>query len=118
MTNLITRINAIRREQPALQSNDGLRFHLTSSDEIIAYSKTSPYCGARVLVVVSLNPNAVREGTVCVSLPDEPVPDGELYTMRDLLTGISYTWAGPWNYVKLDPSQPGHIFLVERSTAA
>jgi starch synthase (maltosyl-transferring) len=118
LSDLITRINTIRREQRALQYDGGLRFHLTSSDEIIAYSKTGPDHRARVLVVVSLNPYEVREGSVCVSLADDRVPEHELYTVRDLLTGISYTWHGPWNYVKLDPSQPGHIFLIERSTAA
>jgi starch synthase (maltosyl-transferring) len=123
---LIARINAIRREQPALQYSDSLRFHLTSSDEIIAYSKTAPFDyaqgkpvgGARILTVVSLNPHQMREGTVCLALDDYAVPDGERYTVRDLLTDLSYTWSGPWNYVKLDPLQPGHIFLVERPSAA
>ena len=123
LSDLITRVNTIRHNYKALQYNDGLRFHLTSNDEIIAYSKTAPFDSAqgrpsRIFMVVSLNPHEVREGTVCVALDDFAIPDGELYTVRDLLTGISYTWSGAWNYVKLDPSQPGHIFLIERPSAA
>jgi starch synthase (maltosyl-transferring) len=124
---LITRVNAIRREQAALQYNEGLRFHLTSNEEIIAFSKTAPFDSAqgkpvsstaRIFTVVSLNPQQTEEGTVCLALDDYAVPDGEHYTVRDLLTDLSYTWAGPWNYVKLHPSQPGHIFLIERPSPA
>jgi starch synthase (maltosyl-transferring) len=133
LSDLITRVNAIRRAQSALQYNDGLRFHLTSNDEIIAYSKVAPFDfaqgrpfdaaqgkpwrGPRIFTVVSLNPHEMREGTVCLALDDYAVPDGERYTVRDLLTDLSYTWSGAWNYVKLDPSLPGHIFLIERPSA-
>jgi starch synthase (maltosyl-transferring) len=116
LSDMIARVNAIRRSQPALQYNDGLRFHLTSNDEIIAYSKVGP-SGPRIFTVVSLNPHATREGTVCLALTEYPIADGERYTVRDLLTDLSYTWSGAWNYVKLDPSQPGHIFLIERPSA-
>ena len=126
LADLITRVNTIRREHEALQHNNGLRFHLTTNDELIAYSKTAPFDsaqgkpsgGSRIFTVVSLNPREIREGTVCLALDDDPIPDGELYTVRDLLTDLSYTWSGAWNYVKLDPSQPGHIFLIERPSAA
>jgi starch synthase (maltosyl-transferring) len=112
---LIRQVNGIRRTQRALQYNDGLRFHLTTSDEIIAYSKTPPVGpGARIFVVVSLNPHHTREGLVCLALPDYPVPDGESYTVRDLLTDQVYTWTGAWNYVRLDPDHPAHIFQVNR----
>lgn len=118
MSELIARVNAIRREHAALQYDGGLRFHLTTSDELIAYSKTPPDGGPRIFTVVSLNPREPRDGSVCLSLEDAVVPDGEPYVVRDLLTAHSYTWMGPWNYVKLDPLLPAHIFLVERSSAA
>jgi len=118
MSELITRVNAIRREHPALQYAGGLRFHLTTSDELIAYSKSAPAGGPRLFIVVSLNPHAARDGSVCLSLPDDVVPGAEHYVVRDLLTGRNYAWVGPWNYVKLDPALPAHIFLVERPSAA
>src|SRR5690606_6236722 len=72
---LIRQVNTIRRAWPALQYNNTLRFHLTTNDELIAYSKTVPGGTDRILTVVSLNPHAPREGWVCVSLPDDVVPE-------------------------------------------
>ncbi|MGE3275875.1 MAG: alpha-1,4-glucan--maltose-1-phosphate maltosyltransferase [Vicinamibacterales bacterium] len=116
---LIARVNRIRREHRAFQFNEGLRFHLSSNDRIIAYSKTAPGGQARLLTVVSLDPSAAQDGTVCVSLPDDPVGDGERYRVRDLLTGAAYDWQGPWNYVRLDPAAiPAHILLIERVRTA
>ena len=111
---LIRQVNSIRQTQPALQFNDGLRFHLTTSDDLIAYSKTGPAGSRRIVTVVSLSPHAAREGWVCLALPDYPVPDGESYAVRDLLTDRVYTWTGAWNFVRLDPDLPAHIFDVSR----
>ena len=39
LAELITRVNAIRREHPALQLDRTLRFHETGNDALLAYSK-------------------------------------------------------------------------------
>ena len=111
---LIAQVNKIRRTQPALQYNESLRFHLTSSNDLIAYSKTTPGTRKRILTIVSLSPWGPRDGMVCVSLPDDVVADAERYTVRDLLTDRTYSWTGAWNYVRLTPETPAHIFDVNR----
>jgi starch synthase (maltosyl-transferring) len=132
LRDLIRQVNTIRRTQPALQRNDTLRFHLTTHDELIAYSKTfSPSSGTevagtevgrrltqRILTIVSLSPHASREGWVCLALPEDPVADDERYTVRDLLTDQVYEWTGAWNFVRLDPELPAHILDVKRSAFA
>ncbi|MBA3270238.1 MAG: alpha-1,4-glucan--maltose-1-phosphate maltosyltransferase [Acidobacteria bacterium] len=115
---LIAQVNAIRRTQPALQYNHGLRFHLTTHEDLIAYSKIGPGGASRILMVVSLSPDGAREGRVCLSLPDQLIPEHETYTVHDLLSHRVYTWSGPWNFVRLDPELPAHIFAVHRSAAA
>jgi starch synthase (maltosyl-transferring) len=105
-------VNSIRRTQPALQHNDTLRFHLTTSDDLIAYSKVSPDGTTRIFTLVSLNPRATRDGWVCLALEDAPVPGGVSYPVRDLLTDRTYTWTGAWNYVRLGPDLPAHIFHI------
>jgi starch synthase (maltosyl-transferring) len=109
---LIRQVNSIRRTQRALQYNGTLRFHLTTHDELIAYSKTPPEGGRRILTVISLNPHAPREGLVCLSLPEAAVHQHASYSVRDLLTDRVYGWNGPWNYVRLDPDLPAHILDV------
>jgi starch synthase (maltosyl-transferring) len=134
---LIARVNGLRRRYPALAVNDGLRFHLTTNEQLIAYSKTAPgvprrepgrrstgsglafseSAAARVLMVVSLDPHQVQEGLVCVALPDDPVEEDESYEVRDLLTDAVYRWRGPWNYVRLDPTgTPAHVLAIERGS--
>ena len=112
---LIRQVNLVRRVHPALQFDRTLRFHLTTSDDVIAYSKTAGT--AQVLSVVSLDPTAPREAFVCLALPDEPVDDREVYPVRDLLTDQVYTWRGAWNFVRLDPELPAHILDVQRARA-
>ena len=109
---LIRQVNTIRRTQPALQYNHTLRFHLTTNDHLVAYSKVSPDGTTRILTVVSLDPHRARDGMVCLALTDFPVPDGLSYPVRDLLTDRSYLWTGAWNYVRLDPDLPAHIFHI------
>lgn len=115
---LIAQVNTIRRTQPALQYDGGLRFHLTTNDDLIAYSKTAQRDASRILTVVSLSPLGLREGWVCLKLPDYDVADDEVYTVRDLLTDRVYTWTGAWNFVRLGPELPAHIFDVNRSAFA
>jgi starch synthase (maltosyl-transferring) len=112
LSGLIRQVNSIRRTQPALQYNDTLRFHLTTSDHLIAYSKVSPDRATRVLTVVSLDPEGPRDGMVCVALEDAPVPDEMSYPVVDLLTDRTYAWTGAWNYVRLDPDLPAHILQL------
>ncbi|MEW6322901.1 MAG: maltotransferase domain-containing protein [Acidobacteriota bacterium] len=115
---LIAQVNRLRRAHPALQTNEGLRFHLTTNDHLIAYSKAADGDPSRLLMVVSVDPRMPREGHVCVSLPDDPVGEDERYLVRDLLTDRTYAWLGAWNYVRLDPDLPAHIFRLERVRAA
>ena len=57
----ITRINAIRREHPALQLYDNLRFYPSDDENITAYGKATPDGSDRVLVVVNLDPFDAHE---------------------------------------------------------
>jgi starch synthase (maltosyl-transferring) len=64
LRDLIRQVNAIRCTQPALQWNDTLRFHLTSHDELIAYSKTfSPPSGTEVAPGTEVAGTEVASGT-------------------------------------------------------
>ncbi len=114
----IAALNRIRRANPAMQSNAGLRFHRVDfdfheSDQIIAYSKATPDLSNIVLVVLNLDPEATQSGWV--QLPAEEWGLGAQYEVQDLLSGVRYTWTSGFNYVELDPAtMPLHIFHVLR----
>jgi starch synthase (maltosyl-transferring) len=109
---LIARVNAIRREHRALQSDWSLRFLGTDNPHILCYAKSTPDNTSLVLVVVSLDPQHMQHGWVQAPIGDiRTAPDGG-YPTEDLLTGARYLWLGEWNYVRLTPEHPAHIMLL------
>jgi starch synthase (maltosyl-transferring) len=117
---LITRLNEIRRSQPALQHLRTLQFHDTDSDQLLCYSKTDPLGeGDPVLVVVNLDTNQRHAGHVHV----DPAAfglglgDDDEFEVHDLLGGGAYQWRGWHNYVDLTPGRgPAHVFAVRQVT--
>ncbi|WP_409474266.1 alpha-1,4-glucan--maltose-1-phosphate maltosyltransferase [Streptomyces sp. HC307] len=116
ITPLITKLNTIRREHPALRRLRNLRFHRTDNDALIAYSKRT---GTDiVLVVANLDPHHTQEATVSLDMPQLGLDWHESVPVRDELTGETYHW-GSANYVRLEPGRaPAHVFHVQRSPAA
>jgi starch synthase (maltosyl-transferring) len=105
---LITTVNRVRREHPALHSNDRLNFHPIDNDDLIAYSKQTSDASDIILVVVNLDPLAAHGGTL-------ELPWSVPLRVTDLLTGRSYSWSGGRAWIQLDPAvMPAHVFAVER----
>jgi starch synthase (maltosyl-transferring) len=109
---LLTRLNAIRREHPAMHWMRNLRFHAIDNDAIIAFSKRDPATGDTLLVLCSVDPYNVREGWTSLDLPALGIDWAADFEVVDLLSGAKYRW-GQYNYVRLDPyDQPAHILTV------
>jgi starch synthase (maltosyl-transferring) len=109
----IATVNAIRRENKALQSNDGLRFHPTDNEFLICYSKATADFASRILAVVNLDPVRVQSGFVTLELDALHLAADEIFEVHDLLTGNRYSWSGPRNYIELRPAAlPAHIFRI------
>lgn len=108
---LITIINQIRRENPALQSDRGLRFHLTENDQLLAYSKSTPGRDNVILVVANCDPYHVQRGMVTLPLEELGIEADRSYQAHELLSGARYQWNGPRNYIEINPfSMPAQIF--------
>ena len=106
---LIARLNEIRKENPALQSDWSLRFHPTDNDQLICYSKQE---GENlILVAVNLDPRYQQAGHV----EFDRAWDGR-YQLHDLLSSGSYSWSGRRNFIQLNPQTlPAHVFRVTRA---
>ena len=108
---LVSIINGIRRENPALQTDAGLRFHLTENDQLLAYSKSTPDRSNIVLVVANCDPHHVQRGMVNLPLQELGLDTDRPYQAHELLSGARYQWSGPRNYVEINPfSLPAQIF--------
>ena len=118
---LITDLNHIRRANPALQRNDGLRFHPVDDPSLLCYSKTVPDGDGTNTILVAINLDAAAEhaGWTDLDLPALGLASDEDFDVEDLLTGVHYRWHGSRNYVALRPdTQPAHILRVTRTASA
>jgi starch synthase (maltosyl-transferring) len=112
---LIARMNRIRRENAALQSDSGLRFCPIDNDQLIAYLKIDSKSGNAILTVVNLDPHQAQSGWVDVDVGALKLDAEQPYQVHDLLSEQRYIWRGRFNYVMLDPQRtPAHVFLLRR----
>ena len=112
---LIALVNKVRRENPALQSDSGLRFHPTENDQLLAYTKSTPDLADVVLTVVNLDPHHSQTGMVTLPLETLGLDGDRSYQAHELLSGARYLWTGPRNYVEINPySLPAQIFRFRR----
>lgn len=109
---LIARVNQVRRDNPALQTNDNLVFHPTDNEQIICFSKADARDNV-IIVVVNLDFSFKQAGWVNLRLDDLGLRGDEPFHVRDELSGARYIWQGGRNYVELDPAgTPAHVFRV------
>ena len=114
---VITSLNKIRKENPALQSTWNIHFCDTDNDQILCYTKVDKPSGNKFIIVVNLDPHNSRSGWVKVPLDVLDLDDHLPYSIQDQLNGASYTWQNEWNYVELHPQvMPAHIFRIENKT--
>jgi starch synthase (maltosyl-transferring) len=113
LTALITAVNRIRRDNPALQRNTSLRFHRTDNDEVMCYSKSE---GDNVIVtVVNVDPHNTQAAWIDLDLSALQVDANRPFQVHELLSNARYTWHGAKNYVQLNPAVvPAHIFRIRR----
>ena len=116
---LITLVNRIRHENPALQTDRLLDFHTVNNDQMICFSKRTEEADNVILVVVNLDPYRVQSGFVDLPLDQLKIDETTPYQAHDLITGARYLWTGRRNYVELNPSAlPAHIFRLRRRVRA
>jgi starch synthase (maltosyl-transferring) len=107
----VSRLNAIRIKNPALQEYDNLEFHYCGNPEIMVYSKK---LGDNVILcVANLDVHNPQSGMISLDLSKLGLKENSAFLIKDLLDDRVFVWNGSENFVMLDPSKsPGHIFLV------
>jgi starch synthase (maltosyl-transferring) len=112
---LITLVNRIRRENPALGHRGRLRFLPVANERLIAYARVVPDLTNLLVVVVNLDPRHAQAGEIELPLDELGIDAGQAFQADDLLGGGRYLWQGRRNYVALDPQElPAHVFRLRR----
>ena len=115
LRDLVTMVNRIRREQPALQSNEGLCFHATNNEHVICYSKATPDLSNIILCAVNLDPFATQAAWLTLDGDALGLDDDSEYQVHDLVGQERFRWKGLNDYVELNPwVMPAHVFLLRR----
>ena len=108
----ITRLNQIRRLNPALQTHLGVRFLPADNDQVLFYEKATPDRANVLLIAVSLDPRATQSAAVELPLWEWRLPDQASLACEDLLHEARFTLTSKWQRVTLSPDAPCTIWRV------
>ncbi|MBV8897345.1 MAG: DUF3416 domain-containing protein, partial [Acidobacteriaceae bacterium] len=108
----ITRLNRIRRENPALHSHLGLSFQNARNDNILFFEKATPERQNVLLVAISLDPSAGQEADIEIPLWKFGLSDHDTLRAQDLMRKREIVWRGKHQRLRLDPEQPFAILRV------
>src|SRR5262249_24991948 len=112
----LRRLNQIRRAHPALRSMRTLHFHFIDNDALLAYSMQDRETGDLAVVVITLDPFGVQQGTLWPDMPALGFEWHDPLLAHDEVTGDTWTW-GQANFVRLEPWRSvAHIVGVRRTT--
>jgi starch synthase (maltosyl-transferring) len=122
---LITSLNRLRREHPALQLYDNLRFQDVTACRTLFYRKALPAGTAdpltgeprawhdAVYVAINVDPTVPERAILHPDLPDIGIGWDEPYRMTDLLSGAVRLERGADLVIDLDPrGTPFRIFSI------
>jgi starch synthase (maltosyl-transferring) len=113
MRELIARVNRIRRENPALQTNWNVHFCRSDNDNLISYVKTDAGRDNIILVAVSMDPFSPQAGHVRLPMEELGLEAGHPFLLHDLIGDTRNLWHQEWNRVELDLHEvPGRIWRL------
>jgi starch synthase (maltosyl-transferring) len=115
---LVRQVNAIRREHPALRSNERLWFLPSGDDRVIAYAKHTADRSDVILVAVNLDPHATR--TARIEVPHDALGlDPATMAADELLTRSPSRLDGGTLVLELDPlTGPARIHQLRAGGSA
>lgn len=113
ISDYIARLNQIRREHPALQEYDNLRFFEVQNDNIIGYVKATEDLDDIVLVLVNVNPFEEQDAWFDIPTGDLGIAPDQQYIAEELFSGELLSWSGAWHHIRIDPAgNPARIFHI------
>ncbi len=113
MTDIITRVNRIRKENPAFQDTYNIHFTRTDNDKVMSYIKMTENRSNIVWCIINFDANETQHAHVEMPRQLLGIPEGMPIRVHDLLRNETYYWTRDWNYVALNPYQyPMHILRL------
>ena len=114
LTNIISKVNHIRKACSSLQQTNNIKFLETGNDQLIAFYKWDVNKSDETITVISLDAHHSQTGSVQLPMYDLGIHQGQKIEVKDLITNNSYNWYNEWNYIELHPNLPFHIFKINK----
>ena len=109
---LIARLNAIRRENPALQDWRNIEFYRADDDSVVFFGKRTG--DNLILVAVNLDSSAARDAMLWIPTGQYGIADDRDYFVEELLDETRHVWRGSGHRWRLDPqTNPAAIFRMK-----
>jgi starch synthase (maltosyl-transferring) len=108
----IAALNAMRRDNTALQTHLGVSFLAASNDLVLTYEKATNDRSNVVLIAVSLDPYTAQDSSFDLPLWKWRLPNDGSVQVDDLVTGARFTWTGRTQRVRLTQALPYAIWRV------
>jgi starch synthase (maltosyl-transferring) len=100
----ITKVNRIRRDNPALHDWRNIRFYNAWNDNILVYGKMTPNKDNFLLFAVNLDQDNAQGCAFEAPLWEFNLPDNGRLEVEELLTGSRFIWDGKIQHIWLDPA--------------
>jgi starch synthase (maltosyl-transferring) len=111
----VTKLNRIRRANPALHRFANLRFYPADNDQVLFYGKMTEDRRNIVMIAVNLDPFHPQETAIELPLTAMGLRADETFTAMELLTGTEQRWRGTSQRLRLVPdSNPAAILRIQR----
>jgi len=107
----ISKLNAARRCNAALQSHLGVRFHQAFDDQVLFFSKMADD-GNVILAAISLDPFGTHQFKIELPLWLFGLSDDGSLAATDLMRDFDFTWRGKIQDVTLHPGSPFCIWRI------
>jgi starch synthase (maltosyl-transferring) len=109
----ISLLNRIRKGNPALQTHLGVRFHYSSSEQILYFSKATldlrgdghRFGDNVLLIAINLDPFSAHDATIELPLWLFGLPDHATLKAEELMSETGFTWQGKQQRIHLDPQE-------------
>jgi starch synthase (maltosyl-transferring) len=112
---LVSRINAVRRDNPALHNTWNIKFYEADNEFILFYAKWAENTDEVLLIAVNLDPYNKQSAWLNLPLEEFGIAENQSYLVHDLIGDDKFIWQGPRNFIELDPHMlPGRVFRLKK----
>ncbi|HEX3019178.1 MAG TPA: alpha-1,4-glucan--maltose-1-phosphate maltosyltransferase [Chitinispirillaceae bacterium] len=112
---LITIMNNIRQQNPALQDFKNVKFFPVDNEFLLFYIKSTDDMSNVIMVVVNLDPFHSQSGKLHIPLSFLNIKPGQPYLLEDQIGKDRFIWSGAENSITVDPlSTPAFVFKIYR----